>query len=163
MNIGEYTVGYSHTHPNNTAPSIDDVMKIINNGNTYVPASDQFDYRSEAFVSTVTPSGNYSVMIKDWDSLNGANNAASAWATSQTAINNTYQAALSSYLQNHGGGLGDPDVDAEIIGDASIYALKEALPFINIFKSEPNSRNIYHPVEKFKDSSNHDDTRTKNC
>jgi hypothetical protein len=68
-----YTIGFSHTHPNGTAPSPDDIFEIVRR--TFDPelvaaGPDAMDfYKKNVLVTVVTADNNYIAGVKDWGQL----------------------------------------------------------------------------------------------
>ncbi|HVW96136.1 MAG TPA: hypothetical protein VHA56_09230 [Mucilaginibacter sp.] len=106
-----FTIGFSHDHPNGTAPSPQDIFSMVINSQsqklTSAGTTAVSFYKSNASVTVVTSDNNYVVTVRNWTALQTLYNeylqnkaAFDKEITDNTALFSSYEAALLSKFGN---------------------------------------------------------------
>ncbi|EDM35212.1 hypothetical protein PBAL39_17061 [Pedobacter sp. BAL39] len=126
-----YSTGFSHYHPDGTAPSPLDAFELLRNltlpGLAGGSSSDIAFYKQHASLTTISSTGQqYTLTIADWGLLKGIYET--RYATNPTKFINEFNALANKYLADH-----PLSTEAE----ATEYALKGKLGnSINLFKKD---------------------------
>jgi hypothetical protein len=140
-----YTIGSSHGHPGQSAPSPDDVFWMIGNlsNSSLVNAGTsaiQF-YRNNASITVVTQSNTYVVTVNDWGKLQTEFTKFNASPVDPTTHLNSYdQNYVDLGLNYEKTNQGSTDADAGLYALMAIFGSA-----INIYKAPTGSTN-YVPV-----------------
>lgn len=138
--ISGYTIGASHGHPGNSAPSPADALWAYSNINRpeLINSNGLEFYKNNVNVTIVTDYGNFVVTIKDWSALGKHYNTYYYDANSELAGIATFAQLAQSYNYNNPGAL-NPDKTAyalmKMYGDA-----------INLYKAYPGST-TFQPLQ----------------
>lgn len=134
-----YTIGFSHDHPSNSAPSPFDALVMIGNANNpnlvAAGASAMQFYQTNVSSTIVTLSGNYVITVNNWSSMQTIYSQYQAQGA--LSFKNTYNSYSQVYQSNH--------PNASLI-DAGQYALLKMFGnSINLYIAEPGS-GTYTPL-----------------
>lgn len=136
--IDGYTVGWSHGHPGNSAPSPDDIFTMmyhLSDPELVAAGSSAIKfYRDNVSVTTITKDGNYVVTVKDWGKFQ---TAFDRFRDDPFGFDDDYVNIASQYLDTHPvlTGVGGAYAIMKLFGDA-----------INIFYTPPNY-GTYDPMK----------------
>jgi len=110
-NVNGYTIGFTHDHPNGTAPSPEDIFSmLLNSQSTTLTSAGQQAvafYKANVSVTVVTSDNNYVVTINNWSTVQTLYNQYLADPTAfdnkviqnSTGPNNSYEIAILTAFQ----------------------------------------------------------------
>jgi len=135
-----YTIGWSHGHPGNSAPSPDDVFGMANVllllRQSGASQKDVQFYQNNVSTTVVTKTGNYVVTVNDWNKLQGIYNNFSSSQISKDSFDDSYNLLTTTYSDDNN----VPQAERQT------YALLKTFgSSINVYKVSAGSTN-YEPL-----------------